>query len=184
MITLIPMVVPETLQVTLDNTFGTNVFVVGVDKNIVPKQYYLEYENSTSQSLVDQAVILSDENATNLLQETQLRLYQSINTVAVNTIAAKEKPPFSDTDIQEVTIWYQDQGLPCPGCVLFLSVKDNISQQQAAQNIINYKTTYQAFVDQVDGIKIQGQNELMIQTDLLAAKNSATTTMDQIKNLL
>jgi len=184
MITLIPFVVQQTLQTTLDDTFGVGVFDVGVDKNISPKQYYLEYATDTLQTIVNQAIILSEENANDLLQKTQLRLYQNINIVAAETIAIKEKPPFSDADIQDATVWYQDQALTCPGCVLFLSIKDNITQQQAAENIINSKTLYQAFIDQVNIIKAQGQNDLMNQTELVAAKINAQSTMDQIKNLL
>lgn len=184
MITLIPIVTQETLQSTLNATFGAGIFEVKVDKNVSPKQCYLEYADNTQQSLIDQAIVLSNENAADVLQTAQLRLYQSLITVANNTIAAKEKPPFTETDVQEATLWLQDQTLPCPGCVLFLSVRDGITTQEAAQYVIDSQTIYQTFIDQVNSIKVNGQNELMNATDIFSCKNIAQTSMDQMKNLL
>ena len=173
----------DVLQVTLNETFGENIFTVVVDKNTTPKSYYLDCDSSTPQNLIDQAVIISNQNATAIFNSIKINIYNQLQGKVDKAILAKEKPVFSDSEIQEATDWLQNMTTPVPTCVVFLSLSLNISNQQAAEKIANSKIDYESYVNQINAIKTTAQSQVLSSADVFDAKNIATLAIAEIKNV-
>jgi hypothetical protein len=106
-----------------------------------------------------------------------------MNIKSEKVILKKERPRFTEAETQEAYYWLQNQSTPVPGCVLYVSIADGVSNTVAAQSIVNSQAVYDAYVNQVNAIKIQSQNEIMASTSLLTAKQIATDAIEQIKNV-
>lgn len=181
--TLINFVDLPTLQETLNQNFGEGVFTVTVDKDTEPKNYYLEYDNNTPQTLIDQAVIIADQNSTTLLNAIKINLYNMLQGKVDKTIIAKEKPKFSDSEIQEANDWLQNMSGPVPTCVIFLSLSLSISNQLAAEKVANSKIEYDNYINQVNAIKAMAQGQILSSSNVFDAKDIATNASAEIKNV-
>lgn len=171
------------LQETLNSTFGVNIFtVIMVDGE--QKTFYLEYQDSVPQSTVNSAVELANQNAQSFLNNVKINLYEKLNSKTEKVIVLKEKPSFSDLEIQQAYNWLQNQQSIPPACVQFLALSKNISNLLAAQQIVDSSTQYENFVNQINTTKLTAQQNLMSATDIYSAKNIATLAIAEIKNLL
>lgn len=171
------------LQETLNQTFGENIFIVVVDKNTEPKSYYLEFADTTSQNLIDQAVTISNESATSLFNAIKINLYNKLQGKVDKAIIAKEKPVFSDSEIQQANDWLQNMSSQVPTCVIFLSLNLNISNQLAADNIANSKINYERYINQINAIKTNAQAQVLSSQNVYDAKNIATLAIAEIKSV-
>lgn len=182
MITYIDLVDVNGLQSILDNEFGINIFTVCVT-DTVPKSHYLEYADNTPKSQVDEALIISNQQAIIFLNSTKVRLYQFLEITALDQIAIIEKPPFTDQEIIDSQAWLEDQSLPVPACVLYISLSESITNQAAAEKIVNSNTVHNNLINQIKALTKQGQTEVMNATDSFEAKSIANNYSEQIKSI-
>lgn len=173
----------DVLQNMLNEAFGANVFIVVVDKNSNPKSYYLYCNDNTPQNLIDQAVVISNQNATELFNAVKINLYNQLQGKVDKAILVKEKPVFGDSEIQQANDWLQNMSTPVPTCVVFLSLSLNVSNQVAAENIANSKINYESYINQINAIKTNAQGQILNSTDIFDAKNIATLAIAEIKNV-
>ena len=173
----------DSLQVTLNNTFGDGIFTVVVDKNTDPKSYYMYCADNTPQNSVDEATVLAQQNATEMLNSIKINLYNQLQGKVDKAILSKEKPRFNDVEIEEANIWLQDMAEPPPTCVLFLALSLSITNEAAAQQIVTSKSSYENYILQINTIKSVAQGQVLSSTDVFSAKNIATTAIAEIKNV-
>ena len=183
MISIIGIVDVGLLQNILNQTFGSSIFIVGNSNLQTPPEYYIEYSDTTPSQDVDQALLISQEQVELCLNDTKLRLYQTIQIVANKQIASIEIPNFTDAEIQSASDWLQNQSLPVPACVSYLSLVKSITNVQSADYIVNSKTYYNDLINQAKTLQTQGQTAVMDSTDTYSAKIVAGNYMAQIKNI-
>jgi hypothetical protein len=183
MITNIAFVDISALQIQLDTEIGYGIFYVGINESVVPHQCYIEYNDSTPQSQIDQALSISSTLATETLNKTIVRLYQALDITATKQILIVETPQFTTEEINEANLWLQNQSLPIPSCVTYLSLKDNISTQIAAETIVNSTTVYDQKIQQIKNLAKEGQLQVTNGTDTYSVKLVAQNFMDQIKSI-
>ena len=173
-----------TLQNELDNSFGTGVFTIIVDKDGDYREYFLEYEDTVDQLLVDQALIMTTNDAIDFLKRTKLKSYSKIEYQATKVLEQYNKPKFTPVDVQQATDWLADQSTPVPASVLYVAMNNSISDVDAATLIIDADENYDAFVTSVSTIKHSGQAQIMQSIDVNVCKQETTIVMDQLKNLI
>lgn len=171
-----------TFQTELDNKFGSGVFTLIIGDDPANQKFYIEYENVT-QTQLNEALALATENATNLLSAIKVRLYETFISYASRAITIKTKPEYTQVEIDSAYNWLQNQELPCPSCVQFVALSKLITNQQAAQEIVNSPEDYANFTNTVNSIKNTGQTETLATTDIFTCKATATIYLDQLKNL-
>lgn len=183
MITNISFVDISTLQNLLDTDIGSGIFYAGIDQTVNPHQCYIEYNDSTPQAQIDQALIISNQLATDTLNKNIVRLYQALQITAYKQVTLLEIPPFTDEEILETNVWINNQTLPVPPCVIYLSLRDNISNQLAAETIVNSRSVYDQKKQEISALEKEGQTQVTSSTDLYSAKSAAQNYIDQIKSI-
>lgn len=171
------------LQNMLNDQFGTEIFYVGTDKSQTPKQLYLEYLDNTPQNLVDQALAIASQQALLTFNDTKIRCYQYLITVSQKQIEKLDKPIYTTVEIQEASSWLQNQTLPVPACVSYTALSFDLTNQQAAQKIVDSQATYDSLSQQIKTLELTGQQQIMNATDTYSAKTIASDYMEQIKNI-
>lgn len=183
MIVNVPLVDMVVLQTSLDTQLGAGVFTVAVDKTVTPKQMYLEYQDSTPQATVDEAVAIAQQEAQVLLNESKVRSYQYLITVATKKIESLDQPNYTNEEVQESNIWLQNQSLPVPSIVTYTALSYGITDVQAAQKIVSSKSTYDSKVLEIETLQAEGQSAILAATDTYSAKTVCYDYMEQIKNI-
>lgn len=183
MISIIGIVDVRTLQSILDQTFSEGVFTVNNNNITTPPEYYIEYADNTPTQDVNQALAIAQEQVEICLNDTKIRLYQTIQIVANKQISLLSTPIFTNDEIQQASDWLQNQSLPVPACVSYLALSQSMSNVQAAQYIVDSKTYYDGLINQIKTLQTDGQTSVMAATDTYSAKTTATSYMDQIKNI-
>lgn len=179
----IPTVDVGAVQLQIDTQIGEGIFMVNSDKSTTPKQCYFECDDSTPQNLIDQATTIANDEAVILFNATRVRLYDSLITIANRQITIIEKPYYTDEDIALATAWLNDQTLPVPACVTYTALNFSLTNQEAAQKIVDSKSTYDALIQQIRTLQAEGQAAVLAATDTYSAKIAGTDYMDQIKNV-
>jgi hypothetical protein len=118
------------------------------------------------------------------LNKSQLRLYQTIQSVAQEQMAIVDSPDFTNEEISQAHYWIEHQNTPVPACVLFTSLNEHISNLDAANQIINSKANYELLNAQIKNIRDQGLTDVMNSTDVYSLKQTAADCMNQIKNIV
>lgn len=172
-----------TLQQTLDQVYGQGIFTVMVEQVEYNKNFFLQYDNNTSQSNIDGAIQLALQNSTEYLNIIKINLYEKLNGKAEKAIAAKNSPVYTSEEIQLSVDWLANQQLPIPGCVQFLSLTQNISTLAAAQLISNSAAEYQSYINAVNNVKTTAQSQIMAANDVVSAKLIATNANIEMKDI-
>lgn len=183
MISTIGIVDVVYLQNTLDESIGVGIFTVKNNKSVTPPEYFIEYADNTPAQQVNQALSIAQTQATDLLNDTKVRLYQAIQITANEQIELLAKPNFTDTQIQQANDWLQNQSQPVPACVSYLALLQSMTNVQAAQYIVDSKTNYDNLINQIKALQNQGQTAVMNTTNTYDAKVTANNYQEQIKNI-
>jgi len=171
------------VQPLLDNTFGVDVFKLGrtINEEMEWKYYFLEYADDVNQTIVDQAVTLVNNIHNENLNNMKVRWYSDMRLKADQKIESLTFDRFTTDEVTQAQNWLNNMQSPVPACVIFAALKNNLTNQQAAQYIVNNQTEYQNLIDQLNTIVTNFQNNLM-NLDMREGKILIRNTLNQINN--
>lgn len=172
------------MQPMLDEKFGTDVFIIDrtINEQLNWKDYFLTYDDTVPQSTVDEAVqFVYDYNQT-VVNNKRIRWYTKMQGTIQQKIDSCSTYKLTQREISDAQQWLNNQQDPVPGCVAFLAAKQSITNQQAAEYILNSETNYQNLVNQLNNILFDFQNNIMsIEHRLI--NSYAAETLAQINNI-
>lgn len=171
------------VQPLLDSTFGVGVFKLDrtINEQMQWKYYFLEYDDSVSQSTVDQAVTLVNGIHMQNLNDMRVRWYTGMRVKADQKLETLSVDKFTEEQIIQAQAWLNNMSAPVPACVSFIALKNGLNNQQAAEYIVNSQAEYQNLVNQLNTIVESFQANLMV-LDMREGKILIRNTLEQINN--
>lgn len=171
------------MQPMLDQEFGVNVFIINriINQELEWKEYFLTYDDSVPQATVDQAVQFVNKYHSEILNDKKIRWYTKMQDIVQEKTVELTIYKFTPQEMSETQQWLDNTSLPVPGCVMFISLKNNLTLAQAATYIINSDANYQNLVSQLNAILLTFQNNLMA-SDLRGIKPLVDQTLAEINN--
>lgn len=150
------------MQPMLNQTFGAEVFIIDrTISEINTKSYYLQCEDTVPQTLVDQAVTFVNNFHNENLRNKKIRWYEKIQLIASDKQNTWKSQTYTDQETQAATTWLNNMSSPVPACVLFVGLKENCSNQRAAEIILESNSNYQTLVNQLNTIMSNFQMQLI-----------------------
>lgn len=172
-----------TLQQILNNQFGPGVFNVLKTQVSGSLTFELEFNDSVPNDQVDQALVYVQQSVDSLLNQTKVRLYDDLQTMANKLITQKSRPHWSEQDVVAATNWLSNQSGPVPDCVAYNSLRENIDSVTSAQQIRDSESVYQTYIANINAILASGQSAILASSEFSACKSTGAMYMEQLKSL-
>ena len=170
----------QVLQDQLDQTMGLSLFTVGVDKNTVPRQVYLEPNDQATAEQISQAQSLAADLAQQQYQAVQRDMYDRIDRAAAKTLDRRMPRPYSAQQVALAQTWLADPATLCPEFIQDRAFLQATTQTAIAQQVVDDLARYQEFVQQVTSVRQSGKAAILSAQTFYQVKLAGTEAMNQL----
>lgn len=173
------------VQPLLDSMFGIGTFKLDrtIDEQLQWKLYYIEYDDDVSQSIVDQAVEFINSIHNENLRGMKTRWYLKVPDEANKKLSTLQLEKFSPEELSVVQAWVQDPVNPPPTPVVFVSIRDGLSNIDAANYILQSQAGYDDIISRMNAIVSNFQQQILV-SDMREGKILIKETLNQINNFV
>lgn len=167
----------------LEETFVPNPFTLIKEKTGPgERRYYVEYDESTSQSIIDQMRIMMNEETDATLLDMKNGALDKLNSAVEKALAGKPLN-YTSEQYQQASDWLNNQSSSCPVFIVFKASLEGLTTEETATQIINQLQTYNQTKTSAETIRDNCLLNIMTNTDVFQVRERIRSDIDAIKNL-
>jgi hypothetical protein len=169
-------------QQRLEKIFANRFVVLPEDKDGEPVLYIWCSDDADPAEIAQVTTMANDFN-NETVEKHRTRLLELIDGKSSKIIANQQFSDSIDKDAQQATEWKADTTKTCPFTVVINAKKLSITNEASADMLINQKQQYDNFLNNIRNIAEQGKLQLFNCSNLIQLKNSASLTIQSLKDL-
>lgn len=174
----------DSLQQALDVIAGADVFTVTREKlsdGTRPLCYICA--DDTDPAVLAQAATAAQQQDAEYLDKKRTQLLQDLLRASVKSRLRRPTCEYTSQDQLNAQSWLDNPDTACPLVVQLRSISTGSTLTQAAQQIVDICSAYQAYPEQVDLVTSAAITRIQNATDLMTLKTAYHDTMIELVDL-
>lgn len=168
-------------QADLDNTFGPGKFAVVLEEVSGRQRFFVEAHSNVSTEDINLAQQVMANEVARALSKIKARAPEKLQDIIDKTIENTQRK-FTSQDAKDASTWLGDQTRPCPGCVLYVAALNNVTQQEAANIIIQDQNDFEQKYNAMRDIMFTCLAEIVPMSDLQDIRQKIREADNRIRN--
>ena len=169
-------------QQRLEKIFADRFVVMSEDKD-GETSLYISCSDDADPAEIAQVTIMANDFNVETVEKHRTRLIDLIDGKSSKIITRQQFSDSIDKDAQQATEWKADTTKTCPFAVVINARKLSITNEASADMLINQKQQCDAFLNNIRTVAEQGKLQLFNCSTLMQLKNSASLTIQSLKDL-